>query len=90
MRAERAGERERAQAPLAQWRRATSDAFLGGYREAIGSTSSWPRDPAVAERLIAVFTLEKALYELRYELANRPDWVAIPLAAVLEPLIGTP
>jgi maltose alpha-D-glucosyltransferase/alpha-amylase len=85
-----AAERERTQAPLAQWRQATSEAFLGGYREAIASTSSWPRDPAVAGRLIALFTLEKALYELRYELANRPDWVAIPLAAVLDPLTAAP
>jgi maltose alpha-D-glucosyltransferase/alpha-amylase len=78
-----AAERERAQTPVAQWRTATTEAFLRGYREAIGDTSSWPRDPGVADRLIGVFTLEKALYELRYELANRPDWVDIPLSAVL-------
>ena len=33
--------------------------------------------------------LEKALYELRYELANRPDWVGIPIEGILE-LIGEP
>jgi len=32
---------------------------------------------------LAVFELEKAVYELRYELNNRPDWVAIPVAGIL-------
>ena len=35
------------------------------------------------ERLLAVFELEKAVYELRYELNNRPDWVGIPVAGIL-------
>jgi maltose alpha-D-glucosyltransferase/alpha-amylase len=34
--------------------------------------------------LLGLFELEKALYELRYELANRPEWVAIPLHGMLE------
>jgi maltose alpha-D-glucosyltransferase / alpha-amylase len=34
-----------------------------------------------------LFGLEKVLYELRYELANRPDWVRIPLAGLLERLV---
>ena len=34
-------------------------------------------------RLLAVFELEKAVYELRYELNNRPDWVGIPVAGIL-------
>ena len=33
-------------------------------------------------RACAAFELEKACYELRYELNNRPDWVAIPLAGI--------
>ena len=35
------------------------------------------------EQLLAVFELEKAVYELRYELNNRPDWVSIPVAGIL-------
>ena len=31
-----------------------------------------------------LFVLEKAFYELNYELNNRPDWVRIPLAAILD------
>jgi maltose alpha-D-glucosyltransferase/alpha-amylase len=44
-----------------------------------------PLVPATAGALGAVcapFELQKALYELRYELDNRPDWVAIPLAGI--------
>jgi maltose alpha-D-glucosyltransferase/alpha-amylase len=39
--------------------------------------------------LIELFTLEKALYEIRYELDNRPDWVGIPIRGVLD-LLGVP
>jgi len=34
--------------------------------------------------LLALFELQRSLYELRYELANRPDWASIPLAALRE------
>jgi len=34
------------------------------------------------DKLVTVFELEKAVYELRYELDNRPDWVGIPVAAI--------
>jgi maltose alpha-D-glucosyltransferase/alpha-amylase len=36
-----------------------------------------------ARTLLGLFELEKALYELRYEINNRPDWVRIPLVGVL-------
>jgi maltose alpha-D-glucosyltransferase/alpha-amylase len=74
---------------LAQWRHETTQAFLAGYRSAIDGAPSYPRNEEAANRLIAAFTLEKALYELRYELANRPDWVAIPLDAILDLVAGT-
>jgi predicted trehalose synthase len=34
-------------------------------------------------KLLSVFELEKAVYELRYELNNRPDWVGIPVAGIV-------
>jgi predicted trehalose synthase len=40
-----------------------------------------PSDEAIS-RLLAIFELEKAVYELRYELDNRPDWVSIPVAGI--------
>jgi maltose alpha-D-glucosyltransferase/alpha-amylase len=82
-------DRARVVEPLALWRRETSAAFLRGYRTAINGAASFPADDTTLARLIEAFTLEKALYELRYELASRPDWVAIPLSAILEQLAGS-
>jgi maltose alpha-D-glucosyltransferase / alpha-amylase len=81
-------DRARGAEALSQWRRDTTEAFLAGYRKAIDGAPSYPRNEETATRLVAAFTLEKALYELRYELANRPDWVAIPLDAVLDLVAG--
>jgi predicted trehalose synthase len=52
-----------------------------------------PSGQGAIERLLAVFELEKAVYELRYELDNRPDWIQIPVAGVLrlvEQVAATP
>ncbi|PWC39204.1 malto-oligosyltrehalose trehalohydrolase [Azospirillum sp. TSO35-2] len=67
---------------LSWWEGAASAAFLDGYRGAIGDCPGFPRDPRAAAGLLKLFLLEKALYEVGYELANRPGWVAIPLAGV--------
>jgi predicted trehalose synthase len=48
-----------------------------------------PPGQGATERLLSVFELEKAVYELRYELNNRPDWVKIPVAGILR-LLETP
>ena len=40
-------------------------------------------DPATFEVMLRAFELEKLLYEVRYELQNRPDWVRIPVQALL-------
>jgi maltose alpha-D-glucosyltransferase/alpha-amylase len=57
--------------------------FLDTYRdEAAGAW--WPTDPAAADMLLTVFKLDKAIYELAYELNNRPDWIDVPLAAIEE------
>jgi maltose alpha-D-glucosyltransferase/alpha-amylase len=41
-------------------------------------------DPDDAGRLIALFEMEKALYEVRYELGNRPDWAYVPVRDLLK------
>ena len=41
-----------------------------------------PPAQGATRTLLTVFELEKAVYELRYELDNRPDWVAIPVAGI--------
>ncbi|HEX2164955.1 MAG TPA: maltose alpha-D-glucosyltransferase [Thermoanaerobaculia bacterium] len=63
-------------------------AGAGGGGEAAGGARLVPNDPADLALLLEVFLLEKAIYELRYELNNRPDWVAIPLAGILDLLGG--
>jgi predicted trehalose synthase len=60
-----------------------STAFLEEYSQRIRGCPSYPADPAQATGLLRLFLLEKALYEVSYELANRPEWVGIPLAGVL-------
>jgi maltose alpha-D-glucosyltransferase/alpha-amylase len=64
------------------WRAATQAAFLGAYRETIAGCPSYPEDEAQAARLLDLFLLEKALYEICYEAANRPHWLRIPLEGV--------
>jgi maltose alpha-D-glucosyltransferase/alpha-amylase len=64
------------------WRKATEDAFLDAYGETIAGCPSYPEAPEEAARLLDLFLLEKALYEICYEAANRPHWVRIPLKGV--------
>jgi maltose alpha-D-glucosyltransferase/alpha-amylase len=45
--------------------------------------AAYPTSKIQARRMVAFFTLEKAIYEVSYELANRPGWVDIPLRGVL-------
>jgi maltose alpha-D-glucosyltransferase/alpha-amylase len=65
---------------LDRWREQSVEAFLAAYREALGDTRLWPPDPDAAMRLLDFFLLEKAFYEISYELAHRPDWLRVPLA----------
>ncbi|HET6521411.1 MAG TPA: putative maltokinase, partial [Geminicoccaceae bacterium] len=64
------------------WREAATAAFLDAYRETVAGCPSYPADPAEAQRLIDLFLLEKALYEIGYEAANRPGWLRIPIQGV--------
>lgn len=66
------------------WRDAAVNAFKKAYQDTAAGIPSVPQDPAEARRLLDLFVLEKALYELRYEAASRPSWVAIPLRGVKE------
>src|SRR6478609_8077265 len=64
------------------WEDRARERFLAGYHRAVDN-SLLPPGQQATEQLLAVFELEKAVYELRYELNNRPDWVAIPVAGIL-------
>ena len=74
------------QALALAWRDLASAAFLSGYREAITGCPSVPEDAKAADALIDLFLLGKAFYEVRYELANRPTWLVIPLRGILRVL----
>jgi maltose alpha-D-glucosyltransferase/alpha-amylase len=73
--------------PLQPWARVwanwTSAAFLRGYLSAAAERLSLPRDPAELSALLDFYLLDKTVYELRYELNNRPEWIGIPLEAIL-------
>jgi maltokinase len=66
------------------WEARARAEFLAGYRSTI-DPNLVPSGGAM-DKLLAVFELEKAVYELRYELNNRPDWVKIPVAGILRML----
>ncbi|HSJ15006.1 MAG TPA: maltose alpha-D-glucosyltransferase [Longimicrobiales bacterium] len=59
-------------------------AFLRGYFSATANAAFLPPDVHELTELLDGYLLEKGLYELSYELNNRPDWAAIPLRGVLE------
>tara|TARA_R110002020_G_scaffold15140_75_gene53555 strand:- start:5834 stop:8389 length:2556 start_codon:yes stop_codon:yes gene_type:complete len=71
----------------AQWRDQTTRQFLEAYEAAIAGSPTHPDDPAFARALRDMFVLQKAAYEVSYELSNRPDWVGIPLRGLIS-LIG--
>ncbi len=85
---ERLDNRENMKRWALEWEEGTRDAFLEGYQGGAAGSPSYPEDPHDARALIELFTLEKALYEVRYELDNRPDWLGIPVRGILNLLRG--
>jgi maltokinase len=75
-----ASELEQGVKPPEGWEENARAEFLAGYLDEVDS-SIVPSGQAL-ERLLTLFELEKAVYELRYELDNRPDWVRIPVAGI--------
>jgi maltose alpha-D-glucosyltransferase/alpha-amylase len=61
-----------------------SAAFLKSYLATAGAASFVPHTPDDLDLQLNTMLLEKALYELRYELNMRPEWVRIPLRGILE------
>ena len=73
---------------LDQWRTKAASSFYNGVRETVGPGGLWPADDETARRLLQFFVVEKAIYEIGYELANRPDWIAVPVAGACRVLLG--
>jgi maltose alpha-D-glucosyltransferase/alpha-amylase len=65
------------------WRDRTISAFLDAYRENVAGCPAYPADDKSAKALLDLAILEKAFYEIGYELANRTAWVGIPIAGVI-------
>jgi maltose alpha-D-glucosyltransferase/alpha-amylase len=70
-------------AALAEWRDRSAAEFLATYRETMTNQRLWPADPNAAEQMLNFFLLEKALYEIEYELAHRPEWLRVPLMGMI-------
>lgn len=73
---------------LDQWARCwylwVSAAFLRSYLDVVENSGLLPRDREECKILLDCFLLEKAIYEVGYELNNRPDWVRVPLQGILQ------
>ena len=65
------------------WQNAASAEFLRAYRETIAANPDLLPSPQQCQSLLGAYLLEKAIYELLYELNNRPAWLRIPLAGIL-------
>ena len=72
----------------AGWTLRAREAVLDGYFAVVEPTGILPPSSAVTNELLALYELEKAVYELRYELEHRPDWVSIPARAIAALLDG--
>jgi maltose alpha-D-glucosyltransferase / alpha-amylase len=68
------------------WQQWASSAFLRAYLQQVAEAPLVPRAREELARLLNVLLLEKNVYELGYELNNRPEWVRIPLAGILRAL----
>jgi maltose alpha-D-glucosyltransferase/alpha-amylase len=65
------------------WQNEMTAEFLGAYRETISANPGLLPQLREAQKLLDGYILEKALYELLYELNNRPAWLHIPIAGIL-------
>jgi maltose alpha-D-glucosyltransferase/alpha-amylase len=83
-------EHGRVAAALDDWRIRAGATALAAYREFMTDPRLWPAEPREAERLLDFFLLEKALYEIEYELSHRPEWLNVPLTGTLRILSPTP
>ena len=65
------------------WEKSVSSEFLRAYRSSVADSPIVSQDSHDFDRLLEVYILDKALYELVYELNNRPAWIRIPLHGIL-------
>jgi maltose alpha-D-glucosyltransferase / alpha-amylase len=68
---------------MSQFRTRASDEFLSAYWQSSGS-----QPDTTNKCLLGLFLIEKAAYEIAYEIANRPAWIGVPVAGMLRILQG--
>jgi maltose alpha-D-glucosyltransferase/alpha-amylase len=64
------------------WATWVGAAYLAGYLEVAGALV--PAEPGLRRMLLDFYVMEKCIYEIGYELNNRPDWLPIPMRGLLE------
>ncbi|MGI0091088.1 MAG: putative maltokinase, partial [Nitrososphaerales archaeon] len=69
------------------WTKAVSDIFLKSYLQTVETSAIVPKDKDALAILLDAYLLEKSIYELGYELDNRPSWLTIPTRGIKD-LIG--
>jgi maltose alpha-D-glucosyltransferase/alpha-amylase len=65
------------------WQHAAASEFLWAYGDALARSPGLLPDPKTAQVLLEAYLLEKALYEVLYELNHRPEWLHIPISGIL-------
>jgi maltose alpha-D-glucosyltransferase/alpha-amylase len=64
------------------WFTYVTGVFLDGYMHTVNGVDFVPEDPDELRVMLEVFILEKAVYEIGYEINNRPDWLKIPVNGI--------
>ena len=82
--ASRPAEFERLEPWARIWQTWVTAAFLRGYFTASAGAPFVPAESSSRDALLQAFVLDKAIYELNYELNNRPEWVRIPIRGIME------
>lgn len=68
---------------IKQWKRAVSDAFVTAWREGVDGSDAAPATDDEARVLLDLYLVDKGVYEVAYELDNRPGWLSIPVEGLL-------
>lgn len=76
-------------AAASDWYRRARRDFMSAYTQTAEVGGSFPKDQDAATAQLELFLLQKAFYEINYEAANRPGWIAIPLRGVIDLLSRT-
>lgn len=72
-----------------EWYEQTVRVYISAYFKTLGKVSFLPKSKSELSKLLQIYLLDKAVYELGYELNNRPDWLIVPLRGIKQ-LLNNP